>query len=116
MPDSNQSGARSLGQFIRHLARSFFGALGEFAVRGDALSLEDKQPIKEAWLAVLSASGRYSASARLLIKDDEESRRILSDRGWWVLQRDINGPVKRELLRGGKVRRVPHYPGQGHFF
>jgi hypothetical protein len=102
MPLSTQTGTRSLGHFIGHLARSFIGAMGEFAVRFDALSLEDKQPAKEALLEILSASGRYSASVRLLTKDDEEMRRILSDRGWWVLQRDINGPVKRELLRLGR--------------
>lgn len=67
----------------------------------DALPLQDKQPIKEAFAACLSADPRLRATAKLLTQQDDELRRVLSGAGWWVLPRDINGPIKREILRLG---------------
>jgi len=96
MQDTENS-SRTLGQSLGHMARSFLHALGEFAVRVDALSLEDKQPFKDMMAIMMSEHG-----AKLLTREDEELRRTLSDHGWWVLQKDINGPVKRELLRLGR--------------
>jgi len=98
---SSQTNTRSIGQFIGHLARSFFNALGEAAKRLDELPLEDKQEIKEELIGLLSTTGRHRASIRMLTKEDDELRRILSASGWWILPRDINGPVKRELIRLG---------------
>lgn len=65
----------------------------------DALPLEDKQPFKEALVAYLSVDTPLRATAKLLTKEDDELRRVLLDRCWWVLPRDINGPIKRDLLR-----------------
>jgi len=101
---SSQTNTRSIGQFIGHLARSFFNALGEAAKRLDELPLEDKQEIKEQLIGLLSTTGRHRASLRMLTKEDDELRRILSASGWWILPRDINGPVKRELIRLGTRR------------
>ena len=87
---------RTFGQYLGEMARAFLRTLGEFAERVDALPLEDKQPLKEM-LATVSPH-----AAKQLRKDDDELGRILSEQGWWVLQKDINGPVKRELLRLGR--------------
>jgi hypothetical protein len=97
-----QTKTRPIGQFIGRLARSFLNTLGEYAKRLDELPLEAKQEIKEGLVQLLSISGKHRASIRLLTREDDELSRILSARGWWILQRDINGPVKRELLRLGR--------------
>ena len=68
----------------------------------DELPIEDKQEIKEGLIRLLSVNGKASATIKLLTGEDEELSVILSSRGWWVLHRDINGPVKRELLRLGR--------------
>jgi hypothetical protein len=95
----SQTNPRSIAQFIGHLARSFFKTLGEAAQRIDQLPLQDKQEIKEGLIGLLSRTGKNRASIRMLMKEDDELSRILSARGWWVLPKDINGPVKRELIR-----------------
>jgi len=97
-----QTKTQPLVQYIGHLARSFFRALGEFATKIDELPLDAKQQIKEGLVQMLSISGQHRASIKLLTMDDDELSHILSARGWWILQRDINGPVKRELLRLGR--------------
>jgi hypothetical protein len=98
----NQSNPRSIGQFIGHFARSFFKALGEAAQRLDELPLQHKQEIKEGLIGLLSRTGQNRASIRMLMKEDGELSRILSARGWWILPGDINGPVKRALIRLGQ--------------
>jgi hypothetical protein len=95
----------SVGQVIGHLARSFFCKLGEFAIKLDELPIETKQEIKECWIQLLLVSGNR-ASIRLLTKEDDELRCVLSGCGWWILQRDINGPVKRELIRLGRAGKT----------
>lgn len=72
----------------------------------DDLPLEDKQPIKEAFAACVSADPRLRPTAKLLTYQDDELKRVLSDARWWVLPRDINGPIKREILRLGQERNV----------
>src|SRR5260370_40735593 len=42
----------------------------------------------------------------MLTKEYDELRRILSASGWWILPRDINGPVKRELIRLGRGEKA----------
>ncbi len=76
--------------------------MGEAVKRLDELPLEDKQEIKEELIGLLSTTGRNRASIRLLTREDEELKRILCARGWWILPREINGPVKRELIRLGR--------------
>jgi hypothetical protein len=44
----------SFGQFIGHVARSFFQKLGEFANHIDNLPIEDKQSIKHGLVQLLS--------------------------------------------------------------
>jgi hypothetical protein len=97
-----QANPRPIREFFGHLARSFFEMLGEVATRLDELPIEDKQEIKEGLIRLLSINGKPAASIKLLTMEDEELSGILSSRGWWVLHRDINGPVKRELLRLGR--------------
>jgi len=94
-----------LVQYIGHLARSFFSALGEAAIKVDELPIEKKQQIKQFCIHLLTISDNR-ASIKLLTREDEELSRILSTRGWWILQRDINGPVKRELLRLGREAKT----------
>jgi hypothetical protein len=96
----------STGDFLGHLARSFFNVLGEFATKVDELPLEAKQEIKEGFIRLMSISGRHDASIKLLTQEDNELSRILSAHGWWILPRDINGPVKRELLRLGREQKA----------
>jgi len=101
-----QANPRPIREFFGHLARSFFETLGEVATKLDELPIEDKQKIKEGLIRLLSANGKAPASIKLLTSEDEELSRILSARGWWVLHRDINGPVKRELLRLGREEKT----------
>src|SRR5215472_14414017 len=102
----------SFREVIGNVARSFFNALGEAAKKLDELPLEDKQDIKDGLVRLLSRSGRNRATIKLLTREDEELSRILSARGWWILPRDINGPVKRDLIlleREGKADQIDGY-------
>jgi hypothetical protein len=62
---SSQTNTRSIGQFIGHFARSFFGALGEAAKRLDELPLEDKQEIKEQLIGYCQPLAGICASMNL---------------------------------------------------
>jgi hypothetical protein len=97
-----QTKTQPIVQYIGHLARSFFRTLGEVAIKLDELPIETKQEIKECWIHLLSISGNR-ASITQLTKEDDALSSILSAHGWWILQRDINGPIKRELLRLGRA-------------
>ncbi len=113
MTVTSQSQPQSFGQFMGHLARSFFQKMGEFADHVDKLPIEEKQGIKEGLIQLLSRSGgKHDATIKLLTGEDEELSRLLSAHGWWILQKDINGPVKRELLRlgrEGKTDQIDRY-------
>lgn len=98
----NQPKTQPIVQSIGHLARTFFNTLGEYAKKLDELPLEAKQEVKEGLIHLPSISGKHGDSIKLLTSEDDELSCILSARGWWILQRDINGPVKRELLRLGR--------------
>src|SRR6267142_3915008 len=109
---NTQNTTRPVGQFLWQLARSFFNALGEIVQKIDELPLEAKQGVKEGVVHLLSRTGQSRATLELLTGEDEELSRILSACGWWVLQRDINGPVKRALLRlgrEGKTAEIDRY-------
>jgi len=93
-----QTGTWSAGQFIR----SFFSALGQALKKLDEAPLEHKQELKEQLIGLLSTTDRNRATIRLLTKEDDELSRILDAHGWWILAKDINGPVKRELIRLGQ--------------
>ena len=102
METVSQIRRQSIGQFVGHVARSFFKMLSEAAKRLDELPLEDKQEIKENLIGLLSSTGRHRASIRMLTREDDELSRIVSAHGWWILPRDINGPVKRQLILLGR--------------
>lgn len=93
-----QTGISPIGRFIR----SFFSALQQGLKKLDEASLEDKQELKEHLIGLLSTTDRNRATIRLLTKEDDELARILDAHGWWILAKDINGPVKRELIRLGQ--------------
>jgi hypothetical protein len=101
-----QTKTQPIVQYIGHLARSFFRTLGELTIRLDELPLEAKQEVKEGLIHLLSISGKHGDSIKLLTREDDELSCILSASGWWILQRDINGPVKRELLRLGREKQT----------
>jgi hypothetical protein len=112
MENVTQPQRPSILQSIGNLARSFFKALGEAATKLDELPLEEKQQIKEGFVRLLSTNAETRASAKLLTSEDDELSRILSAHGWWILSRDINGPVKRALLqlgREGKAAEIDRY-------
>lgn len=109
---TTQSKTRPIGERIGEIARSFFNALGEFLIKMDELPLQDKQPMKEGLIRFLSVAGADRDTISLLTSEDDELSRILAHRGWWILPKDINGPVKRELLRlgrEGKADEIDHY-------
>lgn len=39
------------------------------------------------------------APIEYFLRDDKELARILEEHGWWVLQRDLTGPIQRDILR-----------------
>lgn len=84
--------------FLGQIGQFFFGVFRYV----DDLPLDDKQRIKEAFTACLSADPRLRPTAKLLRQEDDELRRALSGAGWWVLPRDINGPIKRHLRELGR--------------
>jgi len=92
---------RSFSEIVRNLARGFFEGVGQVAVYFDSLPLEEKHRIKASLITLLSQSGSRD-SWKHLVEDDQRLKRILVDRGWWVLQKDITGTVKREILRLGR--------------
>jgi len=76
----------------------FFQGVGQVAV---SLPLEEKHRIKAGLITLLSQGGSRD-SWKHLVEDDQRLKRILVGRGWWVLQKDITGTVKREILRLGR--------------
>jgi hypothetical protein len=67
----------------------------------DSLPLEEKHRIKAGLITLLSQGGSRD-SWKHLVEDDQRLKGILVDRGWRVLQKDITGTVKREILRLGR--------------
>jgi len=93
---------QSVGEFIRDKARSILSALSEAVTSLDELPLENKQEVKEGLVKLLAMGGEQRATIKLLTQEDEELSRILADHGWWILPKDITGPVKRYLLGFGR--------------
>jgi hypothetical protein len=98
----------TFGKLVGNVARGFFEFLGQIALYFDSLPLEEKQPIKDFMTTLLSKSGAGKQSVDFLVKDDRELKRLLLDRAWWVLQKDITGEMKRELLRLGREGKSGH--------
>jgi hypothetical protein len=99
--DSPAPPRRSFSETFRDLARGFFEGVGEVALYFDSLPLEKKHHIKAGLIALLS-QGSPPGTLRHLLEDDQRLKRLLLERGWWVLQQDITGTVKREILRLGR--------------
>jgi hypothetical protein len=92
-------------QKMGNFARRFVESLGEFAVYLDSLPLEQKQPFKDFMITLGVMSGASSDSLKYLTREDKELERLLFGRCWWVLHKDITGPVKRDLLRLGREEK-----------
>lgn len=92
----------SFPEIVRTLARGFFEGLGQVSQYFDSLPLEEKHRIKTGLITLFSKGGA-PGSWKYLVEDDQRLKRILLDRGWWVLQKDITGMVKREILRLGRT-------------
>jgi hypothetical protein len=99
--DAASSPRRSFSETVRNLARGFLETVSQAALHFDSLPLEEKHRIKAGLIALLS-HGRSDGTLKHLVEDDERLKRILLDHGWWVLQKDITGTVKREILRLGQ--------------
>lgn len=76
--------------------------MGEVAVHIDSMPLEEKQPLKDLLESLLAGGGGNIKTPAPWTKEDRELKNLLLDRAWWVLQKDITGPVKRDLLRFGR--------------
>jgi len=106
MPDE-----RRFRQFITNLGQHLFGFLREVAIEIDSMPLEQKQPFKDLFVAMLAQSGMEKSVAPFT-QSDEELEKLLSESAWWVLHKDITGEVKRSLLRfsrEGRADRVDVY-------
>jgi len=51
---------------------------------------------------LLKFSQADAEAAHFLFKDDRELAEVLSRYEWWVLERDINGSIQRDILRLGR--------------
>lgn len=81
------------------------GAFFQFcyaAIEGyDSLPLNFKYTFKKQIIDILSKANPGQAWDELF-RNDREFAQVLAENGWWVLERDINGPVQREILRLGR--------------
>ncbi len=91
--------AVSFGEFLRASAERFFRLCGTISEAYDSLPLEQKHKTKKALLKLSQADVE---TTQFLLKDDQELAEVLSRHEWWVLERDINGSVQRDILRLGK--------------
>jgi hypothetical protein len=95
----NTKGSVQFGELLRRAARNFFEACGAVVEAYDNLPLDQKYNAKKL---LLGASGRSAPSgASSAFREESQVAEVLFRHGWWVLERDITGPVQRELLRLG---------------
>jgi hypothetical protein len=64
----------------------------------DSLPLEPKYRFKE-YFEMLLVQGGHKEGADILLRDERELATVLAKEGWWVLERDITGPIQRDILR-----------------
>ena len=89
----------SFGGFLRASAQGFFRVCGAISEAYDSLPLEQKHRTKKALLKLSQADVK---TAQVFLKDDLELAEILAQHEWWVLERDINGSIQRDILRLGR--------------
>jgi len=97
--DASTKSAFSFGEFLRASAKGFFTLLGAISEGYDSLPLEQKHRAKRTLLKLSQADVE---TTQLLFKDELELAEILSRHEWWVLERDINGSIQRDILRLGR--------------
>lgn len=73
MPDE-----RRFRQFITNLGQHLFGFLREVAIEIDSMPLEQKQPFKDLFVAMLAQSGMEKSVAPFT-QSDEELEKLLSE-------------------------------------
>jgi hypothetical protein len=91
--------AVSFGEFLRATARGLFGLFAAISEAYDSLPLEQKHRTMKALLKMSQAD---IEATHVLLKDDLELAEVLSRHEWWVLERDINGSIQRDILRLGR--------------
>jgi hypothetical protein len=89
----------SFGEFLRSAAKGFFGFLAAASEAYDSLPLEQKHRAKTM---LLKLSSPDAEATHFLFKEDRELAEVLSRYEWWVLERDINGSIQRDILRLGR--------------
>lgn len=97
--------------FLRSAAIRFFDLLGDVAEAYDALPLENKHIVKAVLVRGMGKT-RRDLEAQALFRQELELADILCRHDWWVLERDITGPIQREILRlgrEGKSGQLDHY-------
>jgi hypothetical protein len=95
---ASKPAAFSLFEWIGRGARNFFDFAFKAMEAYDALPLEPKYRIKKYFQMVL-VQGGHRETADILLRDETELAKVLANQGWWVLERDITGPIQRDILR-----------------
>jgi len=93
----------SFGAFLRNAAETFFSACGKLFEAYDSLPLEQKHRTTKLLLGLSKTDPKVETT--LFFKDEVELADTLCNHEWWVLERDINGPTQREILRLGREGR-----------
>lgn len=101
---ASEPAAFSLFEWIGRGARNFFDLAFKAMEAYDALPLEPKYRFKKYFEMLLVRGGRREGSD-ILLRDERELAKVLAKQGWWVLERDITGPIQRDILRLGQEDR-----------
>jgi hypothetical protein len=97
------SGSEGYG-FLGQLAGGIFKVFSRVATEIDSLPLDQKYVYKQALVALFYKIDPKNNFTDLLLKDDWDLASVLQDSNWWVLPKDITGPVKRQLLLLGQQK------------
>jgi hypothetical protein len=95
---ASKPAAFSLFEWIGRGARNFFDFAFKAMEAYDALPLETKYRFKKPFEMALLQGG-HREGADILLRDETELGNVLVKQGWWVLERDITGPIQRDILR-----------------
>lgn len=97
-PPQPRAPSVNLVDAIAKSARAFFKFVFATMQAYDELPIGMKYSLKESLVSMMAQSPR-GKDFEYFLRDDKELARILEERGWWVLQRDITGPIQRDILR-----------------
>lgn len=86
----------TLVETLRSWAGKIFATIGDLIIAYDALPLAQKYPFKQFLIAISKKNNPDLYI--LLLKEERELDSVLRKNGWWILPRDITGPIQRELL------------------